>query len=85
MPNAWGLYDMHGNVKEMCNDYWDYDYYTSSSEFIDPQGPETYSSGYICRGGSIQDEAYICRSARRNSYGSSTSIYLGFRVALVKN
>jgi hypothetical protein len=38
LPNAWGLYDMHGNAVEWCSDYWDPEYYVHSPE-VDPQGP----------------------------------------------
>jgi len=63
MPNAWGLYDMHGNLWEWCNDWYD-DY--PSSSVTDPQGPAT-GDNRILRGGSRCILARLCRSAQRNS------------------
>ncbi|MFA4987493.1 MAG: formylglycine-generating enzyme family protein, partial [Candidatus Brocadiia bacterium] len=61
-PNAWGLYDMHGNVWEWCHD-WYADKYQAGSQ-TDPVGPATGDS-QMMRGGSwLNDEGY-CRSANR--------------------
>lgn len=78
-PNAWGFYDMHGNVTEWCLD-WEGDYPTSS--VIDPVGPST-GLARVIRGGSWGYNAYSCRSAARlsNTPNSRWKNY-GFRVAL---
>jgi formylglycine-generating enzyme required for sulfatase activity len=76
-PNNWGLYDMHGNVWEWCND-WYVDY--NSSALIDPVGPTTGASRVV-RGGSWCSIARDCRSANR--YGSAPDCRggdLGFRL-----
>jgi len=76
-PNAAGLYDMHGNVTEWCNDY--FGYYSCSAQ-QDPSGPER---GYyrIARGGSWASSARDCRSASRYAYQPDAKIsVLGFRI-----
>jgi len=74
-PNAWGLFDMHGNVSEWCRD--SHGEYSSSRE-IDPLGP-TEGSERVHRGGGSEDAAERCRSAYRVSHGGTP--YTGFRVA----
>ncbi|MBR5691119.1 MAG: formylglycine-generating enzyme family protein, partial [Verrucomicrobia bacterium] len=79
MPNAWGLYDMHGNVWEWCLDKYE-DYPTSS--VTDPVGPDT-GVHRVKRGGSLDLIAGSCRSAYRNSYSPEGRDFIfGFRVAL---
>ena len=62
-PNAWGLYDMHGNVCEWCSD-WEGDYSTSAQP--NPQGPSSGSERVI-RGGSWPYDERSCLSASRAS------------------
>jgi formylglycine-generating enzyme required for sulfatase activity len=81
-PNAWGLYDMHGNVWEWCQDLYDGSYY-SNSPAQDPQGP-TQGSSRVVRGGSWGGNGDYCRSAFRNYHSPGlASIGLGFRVVRV--
>ena len=89
-PNAWGLYDMSGNVHEFCSDWFAMDYYDNSPE-KDPQGPKdgTHrvlrggSWGFICpcRGGTCCLLS-LCRSARRFGFTLDYALYYhGFRIA----
>ena len=79
-PNAWGLYDMHGNVWEWCGDLYDKDYYAKSPTDY-PTGPAT-GSRRVFRGGSWNDSAEFCQSALPGSLPPGDRYnFLGFRVA----
>ena len=79
-PNAWGLYDMHGNVNEWCLDWWGANTSSMAAE-TDPVGPDT-GSYRVRRGGYWDSYADYCRSAFRygGNYPSARSISNGFRV-----
>jgi len=64
-PNAWGLYDVHGNVWQWCNDWYAADYYTRSPR-RNPRGPET-GQRRVLRGGAYREPARRCRAAYRRS------------------
>jgi formylglycine-generating enzyme required for sulfatase activity len=81
-PNAFGLYDMHGNVLEWCHDYYGTDYYNQSPE-KDPTGPAS-GSFRVLRGGSWFIYSFLTRSADRRwgdalRYGS-LNLSAGFRL-----
>jgi sulfatase modifying factor 1 len=78
-PNAWGLYDMHGNAEEWCSDW--YGPYPKNPE-ADPVG---YAEGIfkVTRGGSVHTTAFYLRSANRmGTLPKDKSWLIGFRVVL---
>ncbi|MER0203861.1 MAG: formylglycine-generating enzyme family protein [Nitrosomonas sp.] len=76
--NDWGLHQMHGNVREWCQDWYD-DY--PSQPVIDPQGPKS-GIDRVLRGGLWMDFGRDCRSARRNAITPPGRNYrFGFRLA----
>lgn len=92
-PNAWGLYDMHGNVLEWCRDWYDENYYTATSTtpaapapVQDPEGPAKSSEdppAHVLRGGSYYSLAAEVRSGVRDSLGAPwRNAHAGFRVII---
>jgi formylglycine-generating enzyme required for sulfatase activity len=83
-PNAWGLYDMHGNVFEWCWDRFNIDYYKECSEqgtVVDPKGPTT-GNMRVRRGGSFYHFADHSLAGFRSWGGTNFGAsFHGFRIA----
>ena len=78
-PNAWGLYDMHGNVWEWCLDWWGSSTFSQAPE-TDPYGVSTGMTR-VARGGSWIDYAQYCRSGLRRDFNPATGYhYFGLRI-----
>jgi hypothetical protein len=84
-PNRFGLYDMHGNVWQMCQDLREcYEPY-SSDPVKDPQGPEhgDGNKNRVMRGGSYWNQPWACCSACRSNFNQDGfQDYIGFRVVV---
>jgi len=78
-PNAWGFYDMHGNLREYC---WDWLGAYSSKPQTNPMGPSS-GTDRTARGGSFDDKPQNLRSATRfYCWTYAKKVYFGFRVVL---
>jgi formylglycine-generating enzyme required for sulfatase activity len=81
-PNAFGLYDIHDNMREWCMDHFGFDYYRQSPA-IDPPGPP--SGNPVCRGGAFRHRNAHLRSAFRHmEKASHRSLDQGIRVVLMR-
>ncbi|MBC7822042.1 MAG: SUMF1/EgtB/PvdO family nonheme iron enzyme, partial [Planctomycetaceae bacterium] len=79
LANPFGLFDMHGNLHEWCQDYWNPRWYGQSIA-VDPTGPEL-GTERVVRGGNWLNPALYCRSAKRfSSPPGSNYRHYGFRV-----
>jgi uncharacterized protein (TIGR02996 family) len=81
-PNAFGLYDLHGNLAEWCHDWYGFRYYSRGAR-RNPRGPSR-GTARILRGGAWGDQPWACRTARRIQYTPDTvHDALGMRALLV--
>lgn len=78
LPNAWGLYDMIGNVWDWCEDWYQKKYYRNAPS-LDPTGP-TKGLLRVVRGGCFENFEWDMRSSTRSWNTSGGSILIGFRV-----
>ena len=77
LPNAWGLYDMHGNVRDYCLDFMAP---VSGADAVDPKGPASGTT-HVVRGGAFTSNPGVCRSAVRRPI--ENLMMTGFRVAVI--
>ena len=79
-PNAWGIYDMHGNVWEFCSDWYAADYGCGNAAAQDPIGGVTATT-HVLKGGFYNKDGKDVRSAIRSASGTNSNAAWGFRLA----
>jgi len=85
-PNPWGLYDMHGNVWEWCEDGWHGNYNGAPTDGIAWSDNHSQTIGRVIRGGSWSYHPVNCRSANRHeNYHGSRISYGGLRLVFVSS
>ncbi len=82
-PNAWGIYDMHGNLWEWCWDFYGDTYYKEIPE-TDPIGPNS-GSRRVIRGGAFDQGEVFCRSSNRTYPPGDDFEKAGIRIVRTKN
>ena len=81
LPNGFGLFDMHGNVREWCDDRFS-ENYSNVLSVDDPKGPSVGGGGLVWRGGSFNDVPRLVRSAGRfRNLPTYRDCIIGFRPA----
>lgn len=80
LPNAWGLYDMLGNVGEYCRDYYQ-DKVEDLHQYVDPTGPSSGTG--VLRGGEYKNGVVYCQASYRNAYSYGVGQpYMGLRLSV---
>ena len=85
-PNPWGLYDMHGNVYEVCSDVYD-PFFNTYAERQDPRNVSTERRARVARGGAAMSSPVGCMCGNRSEYLSENEhnyIVNGFRLVAEK-
>jgi formylglycine-generating enzyme required for sulfatase activity len=84
-PNPWGLYDLHGNVAEWCQDWFQESFYTTpDAAGVNPVCTNTASGARVLRGGRWNENAAGCRPSRRNGDQSDRRCFdTGLRVVFL--